>query len=207
MAAAGGRPGRSLLDHVDLAAVRRAAARHDGPFATALACLVDGGVLTVDHDDPCWADRDRLVVGARSAVPAVAAWLGEPVTDPTTGAASWVGAEPGGALAMAVGAATSAALDGGVLRAWCLLDDAAISDGAVVEAAALARRAGMAAPALLAVVTPAGADHLAAQLAVAGWSGSRCLADDPAELLGALDHVLGARERPVAALAVREKAR
>ena len=172
---------RSLLDTVDLSALRELVAK--GPADAVAACLVDAGVLQFDPDDPEWLDRDRVVACA----PDVAAALGHRLTA--------AGADPdfvvtttrtgGDALALALGAATASRMDGDAWRSWCVLDPEACEDGRVWEVARAARAAG--AETLGAFVT--GGDS-AALWRACGWSVYEAPADDPVWLLGALDQVV-----------------
>lgn len=171
------RPPRSLFDDVDLAAVRAAAAARTGDTSVVVSCLVEGGVLAWAPDDPEWPDRDRVVVSSPRLAASFAgiAGLGRP--DVVDG---------GRALAAAAGAAAVGALEGGVFRVFCLLDEAAIEDGSLWEAARSARSGTLVAV----VLAPAGPARLAGRLlSAAGWCVAEAAADEPAEVLGGLDRV------------------
>jgi hypothetical protein len=177
---------RSLLDGVALGAVRAAAG--DGPYGIALACLLDAGVVQHDPADPTWADRDRVLAGrwAQPCADAAFARYGGGPPEPE------VRGRP--VLPVGLGAALASGLDGGIFRVWCLLgpDDA---DGATWEAAraAIDARAGA-----LAVVARDPRGELGGLLATAGWALRRVDLDAPAEVLGALDHVLAGSDVPTA---------
>lgn len=179
---------RSLLDDVDLTALRATALGLPGAWATAVACLGEGGALTWDALDPAWADRDRLVVGAQAALPAVRAAFGldasgafqpQPVAD---------------ALAVAVEQATASGAAGDPYRVLCLLGAGAARNGAVWEAAVTAaeRRLG----ALVLIVLEAPIRNTEAMLQAAGWSTLRARSDDPVAVLGALDRAYGRTGAP-----------
>jgi transketolase len=191
----------SLSDRADLASLRAAAARYEGRFATVAACLVAGGALEHDPDDPEWPDRDRLVVGDLAAAAALTAALAEAghaqpgPTDPrpqggTAPAPAAAGLAPlpaWGALPHAVGLAAASRLDGGVFRTWCLLGPGAVDHGATWEAARTA--AGARLDTLVALVA-ARSEAVAEALRVfdaAGWHVTSGRGDEPAELLGAFD--------------------
>jgi transketolase N-terminal domain/subunit len=181
---------RSLLERADLAALRRTAAARPGPFGPLVTCLAEGGALAADPADPEWADRDRLVVADDAAAQAVRAAFG---------AAGWICAAPGEALATALGAAMAAELDGAVFRAWCLLGPDAVDDGFLwgpARAAAVLRVP----PVVVAVAPGHGARGLADCMHAAGWAVHRAAATDVVALLGALDHALHPGDRPVLVL-------
>lgn len=169
---------RSLLDGADLPVIRRAAAARPGRIAALLACLLEGGVVEYAPDEPDWADRDHVVVGTEDLRAAIEA----------DGGPEAVLVEGGRALAMAAGAACAGALDGGVARTYCLLDESALDDGAVWEAALVGPGAALTAF----VMTEEGAGARA-MFDAAGWCVVEASADDPVALLGALDRV---QERP-----------
>jgi hypothetical protein len=178
---------RSLLDGVDLPAVRAASARGRGELATALACLRAGGVLQHDPDDPQWMDRDRVIDGAGA--------LG------TSGPGSWWSSALGrDALALALGAGLSSSLDGGIFRVWCLLDETA-DDGRTWDAA---RTAAAQACATLTVVTSGSPDvRVADLLRAAGWPTFAATSDEPVEVLGAMDRAVAHRAGPTAVVLSR----
>jgi transketolase len=177
---------RSLLDGVDLGAVRAAAGRGTGPFATAIACLQEGGVLQHDPDDPDWPDRDRVIDGAS----ALRRWERSEI-----GLQPWWTSVPRGALGAGVGAALASHLDGGIFRVWCLLDGAGV-DGASWDAARAAVRYRLATLTVLALAD--GTDDLAQVLDAAGWRILRSSPREPVEVLGAMDRAVAQRTGPVA---------
>lgn len=190
---------RSLLDRADLVTIRRAARRYPGPFATVVACLVDGRLLQYDPDDPDWSDRDRLVAGDPDAERAAASALS------ATGATAdraLVTASPGVALALATGAALASGIDGGIFRVWCLLGSWAVSDGLVWEGARAAVAGETASLSVVAVARANEAERIAALFAAAGWLVRRAAATDAIEMLGALDHTITASRRPVLVLGI-----
>jgi hypothetical protein len=164
----------SLLDATDLAVVRAAAAGRAGPAAVVASCLVEGGVLAYAPDEPGWRDRDRLVVASREVA---AVFAGADCAEPVL-------VEGGRALAVAAGLAAASTVDGDVFRVFCLLDADVVDDGAVWEAANAARSS-----TLVAVVVGAGAPVRRAgeMFASAGWCTATADADDPVEVMGALD--------------------
>lgn len=168
---------RSLLDEADLSAVRAAAAERPGAAGIVVACLLEGGALAHAADDPDWPDRDRVV--ASTSMAAALSDAGGPVP---------VAAIDGGrGLAVAAGLAAASAFDGGVSRTFWLAEGDATDDGAVWEAALAAG------PGLIAVllVDAAGAARAQRLLGAAGWRCATGSADDPVEVLGALDRVHG----------------
>ncbi|CAN5867401.1 hypothetical protein BH23ACT8_BH23ACT8_04040 [soil metagenome] len=186
---------RSLLERADLAALRRTAATRTGPFGPLVTCLAEGGALAADAVDPEWPDRDRLVVSDDVAAQAVRAAFG---------AAGWIAAPAGEALATALGAAMAAELDGGVFRAWCLLGPGAADDGLLWGPARAA--AVMRVPPVVAAVLPGdGAAALTGCMQAAGWAVRRAAAHDVVALLGALDHALHPGDRPVLVLGLEQR--
>lgn len=180
----------SLLDHVDLPALRAAAAGLGPPFGVLAACLVAGGALAHDPDEPDWADRDRLVPGDTAAAAALSAAL-------------LAAGHPGGvdplpaheAAPFAAGLAAASRLDGAIFRTWCVLGRDGLAHGATWEAARTGREAGLRTlTALVAADAEACADARAV-FGAAGWRVATCRGDDPAEVLAALDHALAA-DRP-----------
>jgi hypothetical protein len=178
---------RSLLDGADLPAVRAAAARGRGAFATAIACLRAGGVLQHDPDDPGWLDRDRVIDGAHALGPSDARswWTSAPVRD---------------ALSLALGAGLSSSLDGGIFRVWCLLDGAA-DDGRTWDAARAAAAQACAALTVVAAGDPEA--RLVDLLRAAGWRTFAAAPDDPLEVLGAMDRAVAHGAGPAAVVLVR----
>lgn len=182
---------RSLLDTVDVARVRHTAAAAGGDVAgtAALACLLVGGALQHDPDDPAWADRDRLVVGGGdldAAAAAVFAAAGVPTADT---APRWLDAGPG-ALAVAYGLAAGSALDGGVWRAYAVLDAGACADGVVWEAACAAAGARVPLTALVSAADRDAADRATGLFDSAGWPVSRVTTGDVVAVLADLDRAL-----------------
>ena len=188
----------SLLDAADLAAVRAAARRRRGVGATMIACLVEGGAFAHDPADPAWADRDHLIVAAAALREPVATALADAGHRHGGGHISVAG---GRGLAVAAGAASVVALDGGVARVYCLLDGRAVDEGATWEGAL----AGAATPGLTALflLAPPVLDRARRLFATAGWRTAVADADDPVELLGALDLAHADDDRAGATLAVR----
>ena len=174
----------SLLDAVDLPAVREAAARRGGAAATLLACLLEGQALAFDPDDPDWVGGDRLVVGGDA--------LGQEVRDALAEAGGHPDAvvvtDPGRAVAVAAGGAAVGATRAGAGRTLCLLDAAALADGRTWEGAL----AGVGLQGLVVLWTLQGGAAAAAAglLDAAGWPCARVPADAPVELLAGLDHAL-----------------
>ena len=172
---------RSLLDGADLGALRAVGAS-GAPDAVA-AALIDTGLLQFDADDPEWEDRDRLITS------------GPLVTAAATRRLTTAGAQAdavitttrngGDAMALAFGAAMASGADGGVWRAWCLLDAAASDDGRVWEIARAAADAG----AQFVGVLVAGMQG-AALWRACGWTVHAAPANDPAWVLGALDQIV-----------------
>lgn len=184
---------RSLLDDVDLAALRPLCA--GGGVESLAAMLVDGGVVAMAADDPLWPDRDRIVTGGEQARTAVVARLRaaelDARHDPETRRRG------GAAVAVAMGLAGTSARQGGVWRALCVLDVAAAADGEVWEAARTAVASGAGASLKVAVA----AGDTAPMWAAWGWAVSTAPADDPARLLAAFDHALAEPARPAAVVA------
>ena len=181
---------RSLLDAVDLPAVRAAGARRSGAASTLLACLLEGQVLAFDPDDPDWSGGDDLVVGGASLGEEVRAALAEVGGNPESVAVT----EGGRALALAAGSAAADATRIGAGRTLCLLGSDALADGRTWEGAL----AGAARPALLLlwIVAATEAASAAQMLTAAGWPCDRVEAGAPVELLAGLDHALaGSRAR------------
>ncbi|MGI8574939.1 MAG: hypothetical protein ACR2MA_06270 [Egibacteraceae bacterium] len=183
---------RSLLDRIDLARLRSHAHGLPGTWATAVACLIDGGALTRDADDPAWADRDRLIVGTQRALPAVRAAF-DPVLPP-----SFQAEPPAAALGVAVEQARMSAAAGEAYRVLCLLDAESGGQGPVWEAALAAGRARLSALVLLVMSAPV--LDAEAMLLAAGWSTLRARHDDPVAVLGALDRAFGQAGVPHAVL-------
>lgn len=176
---------RSLLDTADVPALRSLARR--GPAIGLAAALIDTGLLQFDPDDPAWADRDRLVVGGPAAVAAVRERLDSAgaALQPTAHVAA------GEALAVALGAAVAARLDGGIWRSWCVVDETVCDDGRTWEAA-------RAAPDDLPTLTVlAVGDDSEALWRACGWAVHVVPPDDPVWLLGALDQALSGRPTAV----------
>ncbi|GEM_PF-5071722 len=174
----------SLLDAVDLAAVRAAAGRRTGAAATLLAGLLEGQALAFDPDDPGWLGADDLVVGGAALGEELRRALDEAGGHPDAVAVT----EPGRALALAAGGAAVGARRVGAGRTLCLLDAAALADGRTWEGAL----AGAGLPGLVVLWTLPAAEARAAErlLDAAGWPCERVAADAPVELLAGLDHVL-----------------
>ncbi|MGM0818462.1 MAG: hypothetical protein ACQETV_03630 [Actinomycetota bacterium] len=174
----------SLLDAVDLAALRAAAARRTGGAAALLAALLEGQALAFDPDDPAWRGGDDLVVGGQTLGGQVRAALDEVGGHPEAVAVT----EPGRALALAVGGAAAGASRVGAGRTLCLLDAAAVADGRTWEGAL----AGAGLPGLVVLWVLAAAEVGAAErlLDAAGWPCERVAADAPVELLAGLDRAL-----------------
>lgn len=172
------RPRRSLLDDVDVAALRRQASERTGIFAGVVAALMDTGVVQHDPDDPGWSDRDRLVAGGPEA--ARPFLLGEPV----------LRCEAGTALRQAVDAGVASTSGGGIYRVWCLLDPGAAEHGGTWEAARAAADAGCAE---ITAVCPSGL--LADLLVLAGWRRVPSVGD-PLSVFAALDRALAHRGGP-----------
>ena len=170
---------RSLLDTANLPALRDLA--RGGPAPAIAAALIDSGLLQFDPDDPTWADRDRLVVGGESVVTALRHRLeaaGAPL-EPTAHVAGPA------ATAVALGAAVASSLRGGIWRTWCVLDEGACDEGRTWEGARAAAEAEV--RALTALVAGVGSLKL---WQACGWKTQTVPAEDPAWLLGALDHAL-----------------
>lgn len=192
---------RSLLERADLRRLR-AAAEH-GPGAIPVACLLQGGALAFDDDEPDWPERDRLILADGSAAAAASARI-----DPAALAAAlvpggagtrWAPAPAQTALAVAYGLAAAAHLAGGLWRTWCLLGDDAADAGGTWEAALAAGEAGM--TDLTAVVVGRSPGAAARLFAAAGWRVDEVEADDAAAVLAALDVVLQGASEPTAVLA------
>ena len=171
---------RSLLDGANLPLLRSlmGAAAEDAIAAG----LVDTGLLQFDPDDAAWDDRDRMVVCGDGVTASVAARIA------AAGGAAWEVVTPaatgGDAMALALGAAVAAGLDGAAWRAWCVLDDAACDDGRVWE---IARSAASPSSPTFGVLVAGAAG---AQLwRACGWAVHEAPAGDPVWLLGALDQL------------------
>ena len=170
---------RSLLDTADIPALR---ARARAGAASAVAgALIDTGLLQFDPDDAEWSDRDRLVVAGPQAVAAV----GERLAAAGADFASTAYVAGGEALAVALGAAVAARLDGEIWRAWCVLDESVCDDGRTWEAARAAVGADLRTLTVLGV-----GDESAALWRAAGWQVHLVPPADPVWLLGALDQAL-----------------
>lgn len=170
---------RSLLDTADLAVLREAAQGRPAPAIA--AALIDTGLLQFDPDDPAWADRDRLVLGGQQMAEAFAQRLGAAGAELESTARQ----ADADALGVALGAGIASALDGGIWRAWCAIDEVICDDGRTWEAA----RAATGADLLTMTALVAGADSERLWRAC-GWSVEVVPADDPAWLLGALDQAM-----------------
>ena len=170
---------RSLLDGADLATLRSLGRT---PAIAVAAALIDTGLLQFDPDDAEWADRDRLVVGGESVVFAVEERM-EAAGAQLTTAAYVAGGE---ALGVALGAAIAGGLDGGVWRAWCVLDESICDDGRTWEAA----RAAAGAPDLRTLTALIAGDESTRLWQACGWKVQVVPAGDPVWLLGALDQAL-----------------
>lgn len=168
---------RSLLDRVDLAAVRVAAAARSGEGAVVVSCLVEGGAVAWAADDPAWPDRDRIVV---SSATLAALFAGTPdMPSPEV-------VPRGRALATAAGMAAVAAAEGAVFRVFCLLDEPALEDGALWESARAARAGTLV---TIVVASTETARRAGGLFAAAGWRVAEALADDPVQVLCGLDRV------------------
>lgn len=183
----------SLLDRADVATLRAVSAERAGPFGTITTCLVEGGAMAFDVDDPVWTDRDRLIAGDTEAADQFREALGP---------WGWWWGRPGEALAQAVGAANAGHLEGDAFRAWCILGPDAVTDALVAEAAGAAVATN--APVTVAVTPYASAQQLRRIFTAAGWQTDLVPATDPVELMGALDHALHPAAEPVAVLAHTE---
>lgn len=185
---------RSLLDGADLRALRVAGA--GGAAAAVAAALIDTGLLQFDADDAEWEDRDRLIASGPSVTAAASLRLA--AAGASADAVISTTRTGGEAMALAFGAAMASGADGGVWRAWCLLDAAAGDDGRVWE---IARAAADSTAQFLGVLV-AGNDG-AALWRACGWTVHQAPAGDPAWILGALDHVV---ERAPSVLLVADDA-
>lgn len=180
----------SLLDRADLRRLRPLAG--GGGLAAIAACLVDGGVVQLDAQEPTWSDRDRIVAGGPEAAAAVSARLvAGSLPDSVVAAAT-----AGEALGVAVGTAIVSARQGAAWRVWCVLDRSAVDDGAVWETA---RAAALAWPLPLTVL----AEGEPSVWAAAGWRVEAAAGGDPAHILAALDHTAEVAERPIAVAVTR----
>lgn len=174
---------RSLLDAADVSTLRGLVGK--APDVAIAAALVDAGVLQFDPDDPMWGDRDRVFVGGRGVAAALRERLTAAGADPD---AVLLEVPAGGdALALAFGAAAASRLDGGVWRAWCILDAEACDDGRIWEVAQSVPASGIVELTVLGVGTDS--ERL---WRACGWNVQRARFDDPVWLLGAVDHALAA---------------
>ena len=175
----------SLLDRADLLRLRPLA--RAGGVASLAACLIDGGVVQLDRNEPAWPDRDRLVAGGHTAVAALVARLRATELPDSVVAAE----TPGEALGVALGAAIVSARHGAAWRVWCLLDAGAADDGAVWETA---RAAAGSWPVPLTVLV----DGHDALWHAAGWRIEEAPGGDPVHVLAALDQAAQVGARPTA---------
>jgi len=198
--AASSRPApRSLLDGVDLAALRRAG-HEGGPTGLVLSCLFDSGLVQHDPDDPEWSDRDRVLIDPALPLHPVAAVMAR-VNYPSDSAR--LGQGSGRVMADAVGLAHSSHAAGEVFRVFALLAQASLVDGGVWAALVRAGQERLGALTLLIVGDPA-CDPVPEPQAIltAAHFWHRAVAADPAEILSTLDQRFAAASAGPAALAV-----
>ncbi len=149
---------RTIRRHV-IEMVGKAGSGHPGGSLSAtdiLTALYFGGILKVNPADPCWAERDRLVLSKGHGAPALYAVLAErgffPVEDlltlrrlgstlqghPDCRKTRGVDASTGSlgqGLSIAAGMALAARLDGLDHKVWAILGDGECQEGQIWEAA------------------------------------------------------------------------